>query len=148
MSTQQPTAVALSIKQPWAALLVAGVKTIEVRRWSTARRGRVLIHAAGVPDSRPEGWKLVSPDLIQLAQLGGGILGAAELTACKHYADAPVFQADQPLHRNEPSWFEPAGLYGFVFAHPEILPFRKVPGWLRFFTVDAPTDLPHQRTAP
>ena len=33
---------ALSIKQPWAALLVHGQKTIEVRRWPTARRMRVV----------------------------------------------------------------------------------------------------------
>ena len=31
---------ALSVKQPWATLLVHGLKTIEVRAWPTARRGR------------------------------------------------------------------------------------------------------------
>ena len=41
---------ALSLKQPWAALLVYGRKTVEVRRWATKRRGPVLIHAARVPD--------------------------------------------------------------------------------------------------
>src|SRR3712207_8348570 len=30
---------ALSVKQPWAALLAAGVKTVEVRTWPTNRRG-------------------------------------------------------------------------------------------------------------
>src|SRR4051794_31022472 len=54
---------ALSLKQPWAALLVHGVKTIEVRRWPTARRGRVLIHAARVPDDRPEAWSRVPEEL-------------------------------------------------------------------------------------
>ncbi len=39
---------ALSLKQPWAALLVTGRKRIEVRNWPTARRGRILIHAARV----------------------------------------------------------------------------------------------------
>jgi len=51
----------LSLKQPWAALLANGHKTIEVRRWPTARRGRILIHAARVPDERPEAWALVPP---------------------------------------------------------------------------------------
>src|SRR5204863_2700985 len=41
-----PCVYALSLKQPWAALLVHGRKSVEVRSWPTARRGRVLIHAA------------------------------------------------------------------------------------------------------
>src|SRR5947199_331497 len=45
---------ALSFKQPWAALLVHGLKSIEVRVWPIARRGPVLIHAARIPDPRPD----------------------------------------------------------------------------------------------
>lgn len=37
---------ALSVRQPWANLLVWGLKTIEVRRWSTNYRGTLLIHAS------------------------------------------------------------------------------------------------------
>ncbi|WP_206002040.1 ASCH domain-containing protein [Paraburkholderia aromaticivorans] len=36
---------ALSIRQPWAWLIVKGHKDIENRTWSTRFRGRVLIHA-------------------------------------------------------------------------------------------------------
>src|SRR6516164_1264126 len=50
---------ALSLKQPWATLLVHGRKTIEVRRWATRRRGLLLIHAARLPDPRREAWKHV-----------------------------------------------------------------------------------------
>lgn len=35
----------LSLLQPWASLIVMGVKTIETRRWQTAHRGALLIHA-------------------------------------------------------------------------------------------------------
>ena len=37
----------ISIKQPWASLIVHGIKDIENRTWRTNFRGRVLIHAAG-----------------------------------------------------------------------------------------------------
>ena len=37
---------AISIKQPWASLIVEGVKDIENRTWPTKFRGRVLIHAS------------------------------------------------------------------------------------------------------
>lgn len=36
---------ALTIRQPWASLIAAGVKTIETRSWSTAYRGPLVIHA-------------------------------------------------------------------------------------------------------
>ena len=59
MSTQAALPYALSVKQPWAALIVAGLKTIEVRRWPTGRRGRILIHAAREPDKRADVWRHV-----------------------------------------------------------------------------------------
>lgn len=36
---------ALTIRQPWASLIAAGVKTIETRSWQTGYRGPLLIHA-------------------------------------------------------------------------------------------------------
>lgn len=36
----------LSLLQPWASLVVMGVKTIETRSWSTPYRGDLLIHAS------------------------------------------------------------------------------------------------------
>ena len=38
---------AISIKQPWASLIVHGIKDIENRTWATKYRGKVLIHASG-----------------------------------------------------------------------------------------------------
>lgn len=37
---------ALSIKQPWAELIVSGIKDIENRSWRTHFRGRVYVHAS------------------------------------------------------------------------------------------------------
>lgn len=125
---------ALSLKQPWAALLAHGLKTIEVRRWPTARRGRIFIHAARVPDERPEAWAHVPPQLREAAQLLGGIIGAGELAECRPYRTLEMFQADQDYHLNDPAWFEPP-LYGFRFVNLTVLPFRPYPGWMRFFEV-------------
>ena len=36
---------ALTVKQPWATLLVLGLKEYEFRSWKTNYRGKVLIHA-------------------------------------------------------------------------------------------------------
>jgi len=126
---------ALSLKQPWAALLVHRLKTIEVRRWPTARRGRVFIHASRVSDDRPEAWKLVPPELAASARLVGGIVGAAELVSCAPYRTREEFLADQRLHLNDPAWFDGSFMYGFEFRNAEALPFRPFAGWFRFFPV-------------
>ena len=40
----------LTVKQPWASLIVEGIKDIENRTWKTNFRGRMLIHASAKPD--------------------------------------------------------------------------------------------------
>ncbi len=130
---------ALSLKQPWAALVVHGLKTTEIRRWSTRRRGRILIHAARRPDERPYAWSLVPPDLLETARRTGGIIGAVELADCIVYRDARQFDADHPCHLNAPGWFVPPRMYGFRLRSPETLPFRPFAGNVKFFTVPTTT---------
>jgi uncharacterized protein (UPF0264 family) len=129
---------ALSVKQPWAALLVHGRKTIEIRRWSTARRGRVLIHAARIPDDRPEAWAHVTPDVEATARLRGGVIGEAQLIQCNTYHSRSNFERDQAAHLNDPNWFRGPAMYGFVFAKARPLPYWRCPGSLHFFEVNGP----------
>jgi hypothetical protein len=133
--TSPPVAYALSLKQPWAALLASGRKTIEVRRWPTGRRGLILIHAARIPDSRQEAWSLVPDELRPIGQLRGGIIGCGELTGCISYSDQDSFAADADRHLNPVSWFVSPSMYGFAFTNLQILHFRRYPGWMRFFPV-------------
>lgn len=44
----------LSVKQPWASLIVCGAKDVENRTWTTPYRGRLLIHASGDPYLWPD----------------------------------------------------------------------------------------------
>src|ERR1700681_3774802 len=126
---------ALSLKQPRAPLLAHGMKTIEVRKWPTARRGPVLIHAARVSDLRPEAWRHVPEALREEAQLTGGIVGESELLECVPYRSIEAFAAEQLQHLNELEWFAPPVLYGFKFTGLHTVPFRRYPGWMRFFAV-------------
>jgi hypothetical protein len=129
---------ALSIKQPWAALVVAGRKTVEVRTWPTRRRGRILIHTGKVPDRRPQAWAWVADDpvLRVAAGLTGGVVGVGELADCLTYPTAAAFAADAGRHRNDPAWFRPPRLYGFVVAGVRPVPFHPCPGKTYFFRVD------------
>ncbi len=131
-----PVWYALSVKQPWAALLVTGIKAVEVRTWDTRHRGPVLIHASRNPDPRPDGWAHVTtPAVRRLAETTGGIIGVAELVDCVVYPTPELFAADAERHRNPPAWFAPPRLFGFAFAHPRPLPFRPLAGKTFFFPV-------------
>jgi hypothetical protein len=127
---------ALSLKQPWAALLASGKKSIEIRSWSTRVRGRILIHAARIPDDRTEAWKWVTEDIRRLTEFRGGIIGEAELLECRAYWELKSFTADADKHLNEADWFQTKGLYGFVFGNTAPFPFRPCSGNVRFFKVE------------
>ena len=43
--SKRNTFPAISVYQPWADLIVRGIKNIENRSWPTRFRGRILIHA-------------------------------------------------------------------------------------------------------
>lgn len=126
---------ALSIKQPWATLLIHGIKSVEIRKWPTARRARVLIHAGRVADDREHGWNLLPPDLKDKAKLLGGFLGSAELKDCRTYRTSEEFTRDQHLHCNHPDWWQGPKLYGFHFVDAQPSDFVPYPGWMRFFPV-------------
>jgi ASCH domain len=128
--------LALSLKQPWAALLVAGRKSIEVRRWTTPYRGELLIHAARVDDERPEAWAHVDDEIRALAELRGGIIGVGTLAEVRVYRALAGFVADRALHLNESEWFEAGGLFGLRFEGLRTVPFCRVPGFFKLFEVD------------
>lgn len=118
--------IALSIRQPWAWLIVHGHKPVENRTWRTNHRGPLLIHASAQVSRRDyedtaaqlaEQMAITVPPLHLIER--GGVVGLAELTDC-------VVDHDSPF------W---TGPYGFVLAHPKPLPFHKCPGALGFFHV-------------
>ena len=132
--------IALSIKQPWATLVVFGIKTIEIRKWSTKRRGLIYIHTGRDPDPRDEGWALVPDHLREFTEYRRGIIGRANLIDCLTYDTAELFNHDQAKHRNEPEWFMPPRLHGLVFAEPEPVLFESCAGNLRFFSIPEPSE--------
>jgi hypothetical protein len=131
----KPPRVALSLKQPWAALVVHGLKSIEIRRWATERRGRIYIHAAKTTDPRAEAWAWLPKDLDSAAVHLGGLVGTVEITGCVPYSDLTTFRTDRFLHFNEPAWFTPPKMYGFLLAHAKPVQFRELIGNIKFFSV-------------
>lgn len=78
------TIKALSVRQPWASAIMAGLKMAENRSWTVNYRGPLLIHAAMRPAApetiSPEASELLAP-LGDFAALPHGVaLGWVELT--------------------------------------------------------------------
>ena len=117
---------ALSVRQPWAWLIVNGYKPIENRSWPTRYRGEVLIHAGKSVDKEGLAWVRQNFPHIPLPNgfsfECGGIVGQATITGC--------INPDSP---NPSPWY--AGEYGFVMKDAKPLPFRPYPGQLGFFEV-------------
>lgn len=121
--------LALSIRQPWAWLIVNGFKDVENRTWPTNFRGPVLIHAGKTmtkaeyeacvlfiaPIERVGNWRLPAFDVLK-AQCGG-IVGQARITGCVTESNSP--------------WF--VGEYGFTLCEALPLEFEPCKGALGFF---------------
>ena len=128
---------ALSIRQPWAWLIVNGYKDIENRTWPTRFRGRVLVHASkgmtraeyeDVEDyltfSGHEGMKAIRlPAIADLER--GGIVGAVTVANC-----IPSDERLSPWHME--------GQFGFHLTVVKTIPFVACKGALGFF--DIPQD--------
>ena len=81
---------ALTVRQPWAALLMAGIKDVENRSQPTSFRGRLAVHAAlKFADPSPY---LVLADVAAELELSksavlrlprGVVLGSVELHDCR-----------------------------------------------------------------
>jgi predicted transcriptional regulator len=78
----------LSLKQPFAELLVSGKKTIELRKWNTKYRGKFLIHASKNLDK--ERANSLDIDYTKLSK--GAIIGTVELYDVKQYRSNYEFE--------------------------------------------------------
>ena len=118
---------AISIRQPYAWLILHAGKTVENRGWLTTYRGALLVHTGKMMtrEDYADGLamtqrfcpsvSLPAPDTLPL----GGIVGQVTLIDCVQASDSP--------------WF--FGRYGFILANP--LLYRPLPcrGFLGLFEV-------------
>jgi len=84
----------LSLKQPWAELLVSGKKTIELRKWNTKFRGEFYIHAS--MNTSIEKCKELGLDPEKLET--GSIIGKATLVGIKEYTSRQELIIDKDKH--------------------------------------------------
>src|SRR5256885_3449452 len=106
----------LSVRQPWATLIVNGHKDVENRTWRTLYRGQLLVHAALRADD-------VTSDEIErryAVQIGddlprGGVVGVVEVVDCV---------------RDHPSRWAQSGHWHFVLRNSRPIQFTPWKGAL------------------
>ena len=112
---------AISVRQPWAWLIVGGHKNIENRSRNTKFRGRVLIHASQTMTDNDilSALDICEEQGVQLPDevATGAIVGMATIVDV-------VTQSTSP-------WF--AGEYGYVLSSPVALPPIQCKGALGFW---------------
>lgn len=117
----------LSIKQPWAHLIVSGQKLIENRTWTSDYRGTVLIHTGKRADLDSVEIENRYGIAIPRSLPTGGLVGIAEIVDAVSNLNAPVsVQKDK--------FFE--GPYGFVLRNTQKLPFIHCRGKLGIYRLD------------
>jgi hypothetical protein len=116
----------ISIRQPWAGLILVGGKDIENRTWRCPAKAlgkTILIHAgkAGDYESAPDclGLKAKHPDAFR----PGGVVGIVRIV-CQ-------------VQDSESRWAIP-GEWHWVLADARPLPFFACPGRLGIFKVEYP----------
>jgi hypothetical protein len=111
----------LSIKQPFAWLIVNGYKDIENRTWYSSYRGTLYIHAGKSFDSDGYDWVRSNfPNIIMPLKSDfelGGVVGFVDMTGCTKFSKS--------------KWF--VGDYGFIMSDPKVIPFIPLKGQLGIF---------------
>jgi ASCH domain len=94
----------LTIRQPWASLVISGIKTVENRSWNTNYRGELIIHAGlGIDRDAPAFVVSIGAELPEDLP-AGTILGTVRLVDVVTDSDSP--------------WAE-AGKFHWVLADPK-----------------------------
>ncbi|MDR1938251.1 MAG: ASCH domain-containing protein [Tannerellaceae bacterium] len=128
----------LSIKQPWAYLICAGIKDVENRTWNTNYRGRILIHAGAYKMSERkwadffslEQYRAITHTGRLLDQPRSAIIGSVEIVDCVGASPDMTDCFGAPLS----IWAEP-NCFHWILANPILFekPIENVKGRLSFW---------------
>lgn len=125
---------ALSIRQPWAWLIVNGYKPVENRTWRTRFVGRVFVQSGKTMTKADyeacrifiDGFTNIElPGFDYLRPECGGIVGETRVFGCVEELDSP--------------WF--TGPFGFLLRDSRPLPFTPCRGALGFYSPEPLGDL-------
>lgn len=129
---------ALSIRAPWAWLIIHGGKKIENRTWTTGYRGRFLVHATGTNlkseyEAALKMTKLLEVGLPPMEELPiGSLIGTVNLEAISSPNDVAEW-ADPDLRSKFYGWGDATAKYWWHLNRPVPHTPDPCPGQLGWF---------------
>ena len=121
----------LSLRQPYADLVVSGRKTIELRTWNTKFRGLFFVHASGNVDKEACRSFGIDPETVARK----AIVGSAVLYGVIRYESTQELLKDSDRHLATGKYLN--SMYGFLLKEAKRLEQPiSIPGRLGFFNVD------------
>lgn len=130
---------ALSIRQPWASLIVLGYKPVENRTRTSYHRGPLLIHASKTFDLEGFEWikahraELALPEnWTELPAMQGGIIGRVDMWDVSTRTES-LYSYPASVTEQDRRWF--FGPHGYWMRDPRQLPFLPWRGQLGMFEV-------------
>lgn len=126
---------AISIRQPWAQLILSGKKKIDLRSWSTEYRGPLIVHASKTIEEEA----CLRFNLQPSALPKGVLLGWVMLDKIERL-DPETYKTQEQLHLSSNPYSSP--IYGWFFSKPQLFDQpRPYTGRIRFFDVPDEIDL-------
>ncbi|WP_437225646.1 ASCH domain-containing protein [Planctomicrobium sp. SH661] len=120
--------IALSIQQPWAELILRGIKTIEIRRSPARPRGTIYLYASQRFSRLPGVESLLAEEGISSGALPlGALVGTVEILGCR-----PACESDAAAARIPPAFLSDA--YAWILGNPQRLPQPVQPRYVPFGT--------------
>lgn len=105
----------ISVRQPWAHLIVSGKRPLEIRKWQTPYRGKLLIHAGLAVERRECECLRVFPSA------RGAIIGVVTLVDIRPLT-AHEWKKLRPLHLQSGNRLYGEKTYAWIFENPEQFP--------------------------
>ncbi len=116
----------LTVKNPWATLILSGQKTLEVRSWSSKHRGRLGIHVAA-QDASQKKWSDGERACVAAAleRCGGRLLPLGHLAGEVELVEICPMTAEDAFEGGSMTELEPSTnrpLFAWVLARPRLYP--------------------------
>lgn len=125
---------ALSFRQPWAELVLAGKKTLDLRTWNTNYRGKLAIYASQTIE--PERCSEFGIDAKTLTT--GAVIGVVDLLGVVEL-DENTYMERSAEHLGGRNYHSP--MFGWELANPRMLTLpQPAKGRTLLFEVDIPED--------
>ena len=129
---------AISVRQPWAELIISGKKKVEIRKLHTKYRGSLLIHAAEIRGIQE--FKQANLDHSMISTYTQqAIIGIVELKDIKKL-DKKLWEELFNKHLISGNWSPNNHIYAWFLENPRRIKPIKYKGLPAIFSVDQVTE--------